>query len=183
MATVSSYPNWKWYSESDLLPEWVEPFLKVFSDSRRLIDSKHVRGLKSDDVLAVVQPGLTALGYEVEMSKKKADKVFRTVLWDERDQPTVTYEIDAAHKAHGIVVEIEASRAILGNAFYRDLVRTSLIPDARFLVIGVANTYQYKTKGKLSISRDYKFGVDELDALFSSGRLRLPFEGVLLLGY
>lgn len=183
MATVSSYPSWKWYSESDLLPEWVAPFLKGFSDSQPQIDSEHVRGLKSDDVLSAVQPGLSALGYEVEMSKKKEDKVFRTVLWDEKGQPAVTYEVDAAHKGHGVVVEIEASRANLGNAFYGDLVRTSLIAGARFLVIGVANTYQYKTKGKLSISRDYKFGRAELDALFSSGRLRLPFEGVLLLGY
>ena len=117
------------------------------------------------------------------MSKKNVDKVFRTVLWDEKGQPAVTYEVDAAHKGHGVVVEIEASRGILGNAFYRDLVRTSLIPNARYLVIGLATTYKYRTKGKASTSRDYREARAELDALFASRRLQLPFEGVLLLGY
>ena len=182
MADGGSYPNWKWYGESESLPLWVEPFLKIFSDAQARIDSEHVR-LKSDEVLAVVQPGLSALGYEVEMSKKRVDKVFRTVLWDEKGQPAVTYEVDAAHKGHGVVVEIEASRGILGNAFYRDLVRTSLIPDARYLVIGLATTYKFMTKGKASTSRDYGGGRAELDALFASRRLQLPFKGVLLLGY
>ena len=183
MADSGSYPNWKWYGESESLPSWVEPFIKVFSDAQTEIDSDHVRGLKSDDVLAVVQPGLSALGYEVEKSKKKVDKVLRPVLWDEQGRPKVTYQVDAAHEGHGVVVEIEASRAILGNAFYRDLVRTSLIADAHYLVIGLAKTYKYKTSGKVSISRDYEYGRDELDALFASQRLQLPFKGVLLLGY
>jgi hypothetical protein len=75
MADGGSYPNWKWYGESESLPSWVEPFIKVFSDAQARIDSEHVR-LKSDEVLAVVQPGLSALGYEVEMSKKRVDKSF-----------------------------------------------------------------------------------------------------------
>ena len=66
---------------------------------------------------------------------------------------------------------------------FRDLVRTSLIPDARYLVIGLATTYKFMTKGKASTSRDYREGRAELDALFASQRLQLPFKGVLLLGY
>jgi hypothetical protein len=37
----------------------------------------------------------------------------------------------------GILVEVEAGRGARGNAVYRDLVRSSLIVDQRFLVLGV----------------------------------------------
>jgi hypothetical protein len=44
-------------------------------------------------------------------------------------------------------------------------------------------SYLHKVSGLaviVSSSRDSK---DQLDALYASGRLRLPFEGVLLFGY
>jgi hypothetical protein len=95
----------------------------------------------------------------------------------------VSYEIDAVHDEKGIVVEIEAGRGARGNAVYRDLVRTSLIVGARFLVLGVMSEYRLKSAGKDVSVASFRDARDQLDAIFTSGRLVLPFEGVLLFGY
>jgi hypothetical protein len=91
-------------------------------------------GLASDAVLQELTPGLVALGYSVESGKTKAGKILRPVLFGENGAPEVNYEIDAFHDDLGIAVEVEAGRGAAGNADYRDIVRTSLILDARFMV-------------------------------------------------
>jgi hypothetical protein len=128
-------------------------------------------------------PGLTQLGYLVETSKKAIDKIERPVLFGDEGKPRVHYQIDAWLPDPGVVLEVEAGRGWMGNAFYRDLVRTSLIVGARYLVIGMMDHYIYRSGGKQSTSHDYESARDQLDAIYASGRLQLPFEGVLLVGY
>ncbi len=70
-----------------------------------------------------------------------------------------------------------------GNAVYRDLVRSSLIVNARYLALGVMLTYRHKSGGKQIVVRSYEETRDVLDAIYASGRLQLPFDGVLLFGY
>jgi hypothetical protein len=48
-----------------------------------------------------------------------------------------TYEFDAFELTHGMATEVEAGRATMGNAIYRDLVQASLMLDARFLALAV----------------------------------------------
>lgn len=97
-----------------------------------------------------------------------------------RDQPP-----EWVHDFADVVrtVEIEAGRGARGNAVYRDLVRASLIVDARFLVLGVMNEYRHQSAGKPIVVKSYRDARDQLDAVYASQRLRLPFEGVLLFGY
>jgi hypothetical protein len=54
-------------------------------------------------------------------------------LFGENGAAEVNYEIDAFHDKLGIAVEVEAGRGAAGNADYRDIVRTSLILDARYM--------------------------------------------------
>jgi hypothetical protein len=53
----------------------------------------------------------------------------------------------------------------------------------RFLALGVMRSYRHKLSGRAVIVSSYRDSNDQLDALYASGRLRLPFEGVLLFGY
>ncbi len=97
---------------------------------------------------------------------------------------TVTYEVDAAHDGHGIVVEVEAGRGARGNAAYRDLIRASLILDAGHLVLLMPITYRIGTGTARATSVPaYRGARDMLDFVYASRRLALPFEGVLLVGY
>lgn len=144
-----------------------------------------VDGLTSDKVLAHLRPGLLKLGYEVEGGKHRADKIRRPVLFGDQGHERVAYEVevDAVHDELGLLVEVEAGRGARGNAVYRDLVRSSLIVDQRFLVLGVMRSYRHQSSGRPIIVSSYRDSKDQLDALYASGRLWLPFEGVLLFGY
>ena len=152
--------------------------------ARPLIDSATVDGLTSDKVLAHLRPGLLKLGYEVEGGKHRAEKIRRPVLFGDQGRERVAYEVDAVQDELGILVEVEAARGARGNAVYRDLVRSSLIVDQHFLVLGVMRSYRYQSSsGRPIIVSSYRDSKDQPDALYASGRLRLPFEGVLLFGY
>lgn len=106
------------------------------------------------------------------------------MLFGDQGRERVAYEVDAVQDELGILVEVEAARGARGNAVYRDLVRSSLIVDQHFLVLGVMRSYRYQSSsGRPIIVSSYRDSKDQLDALYASGRLRLPFEGVLLFGY
>jgi hypothetical protein len=183
IAVVTPYPRWRYYPARDVPPNWATDLIQVFSDAKANIDTTSIQGEKSDGILSSLHPGLALLGYQVETSKKVSDKIERPVLFGDEGTPRVQYQIDAWLPDPGVVVEVEAGRGWMGNAFYRDLIRTSLIVGARYLVIGMMSQYVYTSGGKKSSSRDYENARDQLDAIFASGRLQLPFEGVLLVGY
>lgn len=181
--STGPYPEWIYYPVSSRPPPWVAEFVGAVSSVRDRIDSEIVDGLNSDSVLVQLRPLLQSLGYVVEASKLKKDRIRRPVLFGSSGRERVSYEVDAVHDALGIVVEIEAGRGARGNAVYRDLVRTSLIVDVRFLILGVMRSYRHESKGKSVSVRSFQDASAALDAIYASGRLRLPFEGVLLFGY
>lgn len=181
MATAV-YPRWTYFPRSSRAPGWVRPFVGVIGDHGKQIDSREHR-LTSDQVLAAVASGLVGLGFEIELSKMRADTIRRPVLFGGEGTEQVSYEIDAYHEADGIVLEIESGRGHLGNALFRDLIRTSLIVEARYLAIGMLLEYRYKSGAREVRSEDYLWALSEVDAIYASGRLQLPFEGLLLFGY
>jgi hypothetical protein len=59
-------------------PDFVEDVVAVFRQHESEIATEvNDKGLKSDDVLAILGPDLTSLGFQVEASKKKVDKLQR----------------------------------------------------------------------------------------------------------
>jgi hypothetical protein len=147
------------------------------------MDSTTVDGLTSDHALHALADRLEDLGYQVETGKKASQKIRRPVLFGEDGIERVSYEIDAFHDELGIAVEVEAGRGARGNAVYRDLIRTSLIVGAKYLVLGVMIEYRHMSGGRQIAVKSFEEARELLDAVFASGRLQLPFEGVLLFGY
>ena len=180
---VVPYPDWFYYPAHDTPPEWVHQFVAAVRACRTNIESRSVAALTSDRVLAALRPGLETLGYQVESGKHHDQLIRRPVLFGERGSERVAYEVDAVHDEIGVVVEVEAGRGARGNAVYRDLVRASLIVGARYLALGVMQEYRHLTASKPVAVESYRDAKDQLDAIYASGRLRLPFEGVLLFGY
>ena len=178
------YPSWRYFPSNSAPPVWVPPLISILRSAESTISTETGRtGLSSDDVLAVLAPGLIQQGFVVEDGKGRLGKVRRPVLFGENGLPTLTYEVDAAHAEYGVVVEIEAGRGARGNAGYRDLVRTSLILDARFLVLAQPLAYRFKSGSREGTEYAYLNTVHLLEAVYASQRLRLPFEGLLLIGY
>ena len=173
---------WKFYPLNSTPPEWVTDIVDIVNRSEFTISTfdSHT-GLSSDDVLSELRPGLESLGFEVERGKGASEKVRRTVLFGENGNPAVNYDIDAFNDFLGAAVEVEAGRGAANGADYRDIVRTSLILDARFLVL--MQPYAYRSNPTAAPLMAYARTRDQLDAIYASRRLQLPFEGVLLIGY
>lgn len=157
----------------------MHPLVAAFEQSHTTDDAH----MTSDQKLARLRPALLGLGYEVEGGKKAKDKLRRPVLFGELGNEERTFEVDAFHGELGIALEIEAGRGTQGNAIYRDLIQTSLLIDARFLALAVLIEYRFKSGGKTIGSPDYRKTISLLDAIYASDRLRLPLEGVLIVGY
>lgn len=180
MAVV--YPQWKFYPLNTTPPEWVGEVVNVVNRAEMRISTVDAyTGLNSDQVLSELRNGLEALGFEVEKGKSAGDKVRRTVLYGENGRPEVNYEIDAFNDYLGAALEVEAGRGAANNADYRDIVRTALILDAQYLIL--MQPYAYRSKASASPSHAYASTRAQLDAIYQSRRLLLPFDGVLLIGY
>lgn len=173
------YPLWSYFPRNVRPPSWATGFVTVVGSVESTISTVEAKtGLSSDDVLKMLTPGLVQHGYLVETGKTAAEKIRRPVLFGEGGVPSVSYEIDAFHDGLGVAVEIEAGRAASNNADYRDIVRTSLILDADYLAMMVPVAYR-----TTNVVRVYDRTRAQLDAIYASKRLKLPFLGVLLVGY
>jgi len=177
---VATYPDWAFFPRHLSPPSWIQDFNRAVNASQSLIDSFNHERLDSNDVLQLLREKLTKQGWLIEAGKKLEDKISRPVLYGDRGKTKVNYEIDGWHPEHKAVLEIESGRGWQGNAFYRDLIRTSLVQDAHFLIIGLRMSYSYSN---VKNQNDYQKALDQLDAIYTSGRLQLPFKGVLLFGW
>jgi hypothetical protein len=180
---MATYPSWRYFPAFAAPPAWVGRLVSLFAAERVQIDSAvtHPKRMESNDVLRVIAPGLVGLGFEVEEGKAKAGKLPRPVFFGDEGSYLRTYEIDAFEPAEGIALEVEAGRATMGNAIYRDLIQASLMLDARFLALAVPMEYRYGAKPAREPSYAKTYSV--VEALYGSPRLDLPFEGMLLIGY
>jgi len=176
------YPAWKFYPLNAKPPEWVEEVVNTVNRCELAISTVDAHtGLSSDSVLEHLRPGLEALGFEVESGKGASQKVRRTVLYGENGHPEVNYDIDAFNDYLGAAVEVEAGRGAANNADYRDIVRTALILDAKFLIL--MQPFAYRSNATATPMHAYANSRAQLDAIYTSRRLLLPFEGILLIGY
>jgi hypothetical protein len=69
-----SFRAWFYYPSHSPAPDWAHAFVQVVSDRPSSIDSRRVDGLQNDFVLSQLRPGLSALGYEVEAGKGRAEQ-------------------------------------------------------------------------------------------------------------
>ena len=95
-----------------------------------------------------LREGLERLGFEVERSKKKGDKILRPVFFGEGGVPTQRFEIDAYHQQWRCGLEVEATRTMRGGAFYRDLIQALVMVDVEQLCIAVPNDVVFGKAGK-----------------------------------
>lgn len=182
------YPQWSYYPRNARPPKWATELVSAVALNKEELDTTNPQAdtaerITSDRALAILRPAMESLGYTVESGKAAGQRIERPVLFGDNGLPTVKYEIDAFHDELGIAVEVEAGRGAKGNADYRDIVRTSLLLDADYFVLMLPGVYRFKVSGKAQSVLAYKSTRDQLDAIYASKRLVLPFIGVLLVGY
>ena len=184
--TSDAYPRWRFFPAFQPPPAWVHDLTGIFTSSRLAIDSmvEHAKRMESNDVLRVLADGLEAeMGFTVERGKKRLGKLPRPVFFGDEGSYLRTYEIDAFEPTNGIALEVEAGRATMGNAIYRDLIQGSLMVDARFLALAVPLEYRYQSGTRLTREPSFAKTYSVVEAIYGSPRLALPFDGLLLIGY
>jgi len=139
-------------------------------------------GLQSDEVLAVLRADLVELGFKVEASKRSKDKIKRPVFFGENAQPSLQYQVDAWHPKWRAGLEIEAGRALGGNAIYRDLIQALVMVEMDHLILAVPKSYVCYPRGKPRRSKDYEKTVAVADTLYSHSRIIMPFS-LCVIGY
>lgn len=176
-----TYPAWAYFPRRTAAPAWVTEFLACIAGHQADIDSATHDRLESDEVIAATRESLVSHGWEIEGGKKANQKIHRPVLFGDNGTVRVRQEIDGWHPEFQIVLEIESGRGWQGNAVFRDLVRASLIADARFLALGVRSRYTYGSNN--TVQNDFERTRELLDSVYASQRLGLPFEGILVFGW
>jgi hypothetical protein len=164
-------------------PSFVADLVAVFAKHENAIATiSRAKGLKSDQVVATVSRDLAKLGFEVETGKRASEKIERPVYFGEGGRPIVRYEIDAYHPGWKLGLEVEAGRAWMGNAVYRDIVQALVMVDVEWLALAVPNTYRFKASGRDAVSKDYERTLALVEALYGHSRMQLPY-GLVLIGY
>lgn len=148
----------------------VGAFTKAFS---KIDSSRH--GLSSNDALDRLAPFLLEAGFRVEAGKTADKKITVPVLFGINGRIEKSFDADAYHEQHGMVVEVEAGRGVVNNQFLKDLFQASMMVGVRELAIAVRNDY----RGSDNFEQVTRF----FDTLYASNRLQLPLEGVLIVGY
>ncbi len=122
-------------------PVFASEVSAVFRQHERAISTVQLlKGLTSNEVLGVIRDDLVVLGFQVEAGKQQTDKIKRPVFFGEDGHPTLNYDIDAYHPLWKCGLEVEAGRAWMGNAIYRDLVQGLVMVQVDYLVLAVPNS-------------------------------------------
>ena len=170
--------NWMYFPQNRRIEPHLLEVIQVFEDEKNEIDSDTHQGednLVSDVVLSFVADGLERIGYRVEKSKKKEDKIRVPVLFKLNGQVDLAFEVDAYSEALQTVIEVEAGRAVVNYQFLKDFYEACMMQGVKYFCVAVKNQYN-KTK-------DFDKVCDFFKALFVSNRMSIPLEGVLVIGY
>lgn len=166
--------NWMYFPKSNEPGDFIRKVVNVFQSREEQL-TKEAENLSSNQVLAILRPGLEALGFDAEAGKKVEQKIKVPVLFGRNGIPEKSFEADAWHRQQKMVLEVEAGRGYLNNQFLKDLFQACMMHDIDTCCIAVRNQYLQ--------SRDFEQVLNFFETLYSSGRLRLPLVGVLILGY
>jgi len=156
-------------------PAIVKSTVASFESNFKIIDSLSQTDLHSNDVLALLREDLLALGFEIETGKAADQKIKVAVLYGLNGKTTKTFDADGFHRGEGVVLEVEAGRAVTNYQFLKDLFQACAMQEAKHLIIAVRNNYRE--------SKDFEKVLSFMETLYASARLNLLLESVTIVGY
>jgi hypothetical protein len=166
--------NWQFFPKSKIIPNHLSKVLNVFEQNEDLISSDtYFYG--SNEVLEYLRIGFENLKYKVEKSKKSTDKIKVPVLFGPNGKLEKYFDADGYNSETKTVIEVEAGRAVTNYQFLKDLFQACMMYEVDYLVIAVRKDYRGNP--------DFQSVITFFDTLYSSGRLTLPLDGILIVGY
>lgn len=166
--------QYQFFPRSQGISTEIKKVINCFEQVYHKIDSDS-NNLKSNEVLQELFQPLTEIGFSVETSKSKDDKIDVPVLFGLDNKIDKSYNADALSKDGKIVIEVEAGRATENNQYMKDIFQACMMFEVEYLVVAVRNTYRGH--------KDFEIVYTFLETLFISSRLHLPLKGIVLIGY
>lgn len=168
--------EFKYFSKKNVSPKILDQVSKIFEAKFDLIssfnDDNNEERRKSDDVLKILQTDLENVGFRVEKSKKRKDKI---IFNHQFNDESIIFEVDAYHPMYKVAIEVEAGRAWDNKQFLKDIFEAAIIKDIHFLVVAVRLNY----RGRNDFEKIYRW----LYPMYKSDAISLNFKGLLLIGY
>ena len=166
--------NYQLFPKSQQISSDLLAVVNVFQTNEDVISSK-TQELQSNEVLAVVAEGLEKIGFTIEKSKRKDDKIKIPVLFGRNGNLEKSFDADGVNLTTKTVIEVEAGRGVTNYQFLKDLFQACMMQEIDVLIIAVRNNY----KG----NSDFETVLTFFDTLYVSGRLTLPLKRILIIGY
>lgn len=166
--------NFQLFPRSSGITAELKAVINCFENNYEKIKSPK-NNLNSNDVLRCISDDLKKLNFKVEQSKAKDDKLKVPVLFGLNNRLDKSFDADAISNDGKIVLEVEAGRAYVNNQFLKDVFEACMMPSVSYLVLAVRNDY----RGNDDFTRIYTF----FETLYVNGRLNLPLQGIVLIGY
>ena len=171
--------NWISYPKTEPIPDFIKKTIELFEKHSSDIDSTkndtNEERLKSDQVLSILAEGLINLGYKVEKSKKKTDKIDIPVVYGQLGKEELKFEADAYHEDWKTVIEVEAGRAFTNYQFLKDIFQASMMMKTDYLILAVRNLYNKH--------HDYEKINNFIEAIYLTNKIKLDLKGIILVGY
>jgi hypothetical protein len=165
---------WQFFPKSRVIPKHLQDVLSVFDLKENLISSD-LHNYSSNEVLENVRVLLEGLEYKIEKSKKSNDKIKVPVLFGQNGKLEKYFDADGYNIGNKTVIEVEAGRAVTNYQFLKDLFQACMMYEVDYLVIAVRKDYRGNP--------DFQNVITFFDTLYASGRLQLPLNGILIIGY
>jgi hypothetical protein len=166
--------NYQLFPKSQQISSDLLAVVNVFQTNEDVISSK-TQELSSNEVLAVVAEGLEKIGFTIEKSKRKDDKIKIPVLFGRNGNLEKSFDADGVNLTTKTVIEVEAGRGVTNYQFLKDLFQACMMQEIDVLIIAIRNNY----KG----NSDFETVLTFFDTLYVSGRLTLPLKRILIIGY
>jgi len=166
--------NYQLFPKSQQISTDLLAVVQMFQANEIQISSK-THELSSNQVLAVLSEDLEKIGFTIEKSKKKDDKIKIPVLFGRNGNLEKSFDADGVNPTTKTVIEVEAGRGVTNYQFLKDLFQACMMQEIDVLIIAIRNNY----KG----NSDFEIVATFFDTLYVSGRLTLPLKRILIIGY
>ena len=166
--------SWQFFPKSKIIPTHLHDVVSVFEKNEKAISSERYN-FGSNEVLEKIFADLVSINFLVEKSKKSKDKIKIPVLFGPNGKLEKYFDADGYNSETKTVIEVEAGRAVTNYQFLKDLFQACMMYEVEFLIIAVRKKYLGNP--------DFQKVVVFFETLYASGRLILPLNGILIIGY
>ena len=165
---------WQFFPRNKQTIEVLRKVTQCFTKLEPEISSKK-HNYHSNEILEKLREPLEAIGFKVETGKKKKEKITIPVLFGRNGKPVKWFDVDAFHEETKTVLEVEAGRGVMNNQFLKDFFEACVMVDVEYLILAIRNDYKER--------KDFETVATFFDTTYASGRLKIPLEGILVIGY